>query len=360
MSWYSSDWAPYVPVAQRKRNAEREVKRLQNSGHAISPIRVVGRAITTTIWGKAWCDNLESYHDYAHRLERGRSYVRHGAVIDLKIEPSLIEARVSGSSVYRVSVAITKLADAQWHAIRKDCTGRIESLIDLLQGRLSAAVMERLSRQGQGLFPRPSEIRFRCSCPDHAMLCKHVAAVLYGVGVRLDSQPELLFLLRDVDETALLSNAAVTLPDSGEQAPAGRRLEDENVSTIFGLEMADLPANASATTAKRPTAISVSTKPARRSDEARRAKSSRIKVPKLKAGDEGKTKGQAEIAAKAKPLPKSRVARHSPVTRASPTTMSVPKPPKSRADGPADDKPVKWWLKTKKPVGAAIIKRKPK
>ena len=229
-------WPAYVPVAERRRKAERETAKLRKKGHPVTPVRIEGRAIATTAWGKAWCDNLESYRDYESRLPRGRTYVRNGSVIDLQIGSCEIKALVSGSSIYKVTIGITSMPAGQWRSIRADCAGRIESLVELLQGRLSKGVMDRMSRQGTGLFPKPSEIRFSCSCLDHASMCKHVAAVLYGVGARLDESPDQLFRLRAVDAGDLvagLDTAALASKPAGDKV-----LGAEDVSALFGLDLA--------------------------------------------------------------------------------------------------------------------------
>ena len=244
MSRRYGGWAPYVPVAARRRQAEAEMRKLRKKGAAVSPVRIEGRTIASTFWGKAWCDNLESYRDYEYRLERGRSYVRNGSVVDLQIAPHEVTALVSGSEIYRVKVRIGEVAKAHWTALCADCSGGIDSLVELLQGRFSKGVMERICRQGSGLFPRPSEIKFTCSCPDHASMCKHVAAVLYGVGARLDESPELLFRLRAVDETELLGDLGRTLPDARKSPDAGKTLVGDDLAALFGLDMedADTPA----------------------------------------------------------------------------------------------------------------------
>jgi uncharacterized Zn finger protein len=230
-------WAPYVPVAERRRKAAAEMAKLAKKGQTISPVRIEGRTIATTVWGKAWCANLEAYSDYANRLPRGRTYVRNGSVVDLQIAPGRIEARVSGSSMYRTTVTVTALPKPRWETLVADCAGGIDSLVELLQGRFSKGVMERLCRQGDGLFPTPKEIKLDCSCPDGAYMCKHVAAVLYGVGARLDHQPELLFTLRQVAATDLLAKAGAGLA-TGAAAPAAERtLAVDDVGALFGLEM---------------------------------------------------------------------------------------------------------------------------
>ncbi|HEX4171382.1 MAG TPA: SWIM zinc finger family protein [Acetobacteraceae bacterium] len=241
MSTYYGGWAPYVPVAERRRRAERAMKELRRTGDPVAPVTIKGRLIATTFWGRAWCDNIQSYRDYESRLPRGQTYVRNGSVVDLQIARGRITALVCGSELYRITVTVKETARTRWRAICADCTGGIDSLIELLQGRLSKGVMERLCRQESGLFPRPSDIRFSCSCPDHALMCKHVAAVLYGVGARLDHEPELLFRLRAVDETDLVARIDTALPLSKNQAIADKALQTDDISALFGIDMAEAP-----------------------------------------------------------------------------------------------------------------------
>ena len=238
MAFYDYGWTPYVPVAERRRKAAREMEKRKKQGHAVSPVSIEGRAIAKTFWGKAWCENLEGYSDYENRLPRGRTYVRNGSVIDLQITPGAIHAHVSGSELYKVALTVAPVTKAQWKSICQDCGGAIDSLVELLQGRLSKGVMERICRQNHGLFPSPGEIQLSCSCPDWADMCKHVAAVLYGIGSRFDHQPELLFRLRGVDEMDLIANAGKAAPLSKQGPAAGKRLAGQDLSEIFGLDMA--------------------------------------------------------------------------------------------------------------------------
>ncbi len=215
-------WRPYVSVAERRRKAANEMAKLKKKGHPVSPVVVEGRTIVKTFWGKAWCENLERYSDFANRLPRGRTYVRNGSVIDLQIAPGEIKALVSGSEIYEVAVKVAPVAKARWRSICTDCAGAIDSLIELLQGRFSKGVMERVCRQKTGLFPSPDEIQLSCSCPDWAGMCKHVAAVLYGIGARLDHQPELLFRLHSVDEKELIAGAGKGA-SPGQESAGGRQ-----------------------------------------------------------------------------------------------------------------------------------------
>ena len=239
MAYGYGGWAPYVPVAERRRMAEREMAKLRKKGYPVAPVRIEGRTIARTFWGKAWCENLESYRDYENRLPRGRTYVRNGSVVDLQITPLEVTAMVSGSALYTVKISIKAMLRPQWQSSVRDCAGGIDSLVELLQGRFSKGVMERLCRQDNGLFPKPSEIRFSCSCPDSASMCKHVAAVLYGVGSRLDEQPELLFRLRAVDHSELVADLDTAVPLSKTAPAAGKVLETDDLSALFGLDLAE-------------------------------------------------------------------------------------------------------------------------
>ena len=156
MSWYG--FRPYVPVAQRRANAVREMARLAKKGHTITPVRIDGREIASTFWGKAWCENLESYSDFENRLPRGRTYVRNGSVVDLQIKPGKVTARVSGSELYDIDIKIKPLSKPHWQTISSQCAGKIASVLELLQGRLSRGVMEIITHRQDGMFPKPSEI----------------------------------------------------------------------------------------------------------------------------------------------------------------------------------------------------------
>jgi len=232
-------WKPYVSAAERRKKAEKAAARAKKTGSNLSPVAASRGAIAKTFWGKAWCDNLERYSDYANRLPRGRTYVRNGSVIDLKITAGEVQAQVVGSRLYKVAVRVIAVPRKQWQSISAGCAGSIDSLVELLQGRLSKAVMERICTPNTGLFPALKEIQFSCSCPDWASMCKHVAAVLYGVGARLDEQPELIFTLRRVDAKDLVTQAGAGLPKSKQGPTAGKVLDDALLADVFGIEMAD-------------------------------------------------------------------------------------------------------------------------
>lgn len=236
---YDWRWPRYVPVAERRAKAARQLEKQRKKGVTLEPVVPQGRTIARTFWGKAWCDHLESHSDFENRLPRGRSYLRSGSVCDLRIEPGRVLAKVVGTDLYRVEIGIKKLPAARWAAIRKACAGGIASVIELLQGRLSAAVMTIITHRTNGLFPRPAEIEMRCSCPDWATMCKHVAATLYGVGARLDDRPELLFVLRGVDHMELAGEAV----RAGALVKTAKRpgLAESELAEVFGVDIETVP-----------------------------------------------------------------------------------------------------------------------
>jgi uncharacterized Zn finger protein len=236
MSWYH-EYKPYVSVAQKRAKAAKEMQKLAKNGLKITPVNIAGRKITTTFWGDAWCTNLEGYSDFVTRLPRGRTYVRNGSVVHMSIEEGLILAYVSGSELYKVKIKIKPLAKDQWERLKRESAGKMGTLIELLQGKLSKSMMEMVTDRKNGLFPKPSEIEMKCSCPDYAGMCKHVAAVMYGIGNRLDSSPEILFELRGVDHLELIEQAIPA-------APIGTRtgtpaISNDDLSDIFGIELSD-------------------------------------------------------------------------------------------------------------------------
>ncbi len=234
MAYYG--WRPYVPVAQRRAKAMREVNMLRKGGKKIEPITVEGRKIAHTFWGQAWCHHLEQFSDYKNRLPRGRTYIRNGSVCHLALSKGRIEAMVSGSDLYTVNIRIKPLSATHWKSLCKQCAGQIGSMLELLQGHFSDQVMAVVTERDKGLFPKPKEIAFSCDCPDWADMCKHVAAVLYGIGTRLDQQPELLFMLRGVEHEELISTELdVRAAATGTQKR--RRVATGDLAAVFGIEI---------------------------------------------------------------------------------------------------------------------------
>lgn len=271
-------WPEYVPVHKRIEAAtQRAAKRAKWAGRQPEPVTIAGRAIATTFWGKSWCRNLEHYSDFSNRLSRGRTYARNGSVADLLVTRGRIEAVVAGSLVYDVAIAIAPLAPVKWRAIKADCAGSIGSLVDLLTGRLDDDVMRRLVRPDDGMFPSPRELNVKCSCPDGARLCKHLAAVLYGIGNRLDAQPELLFLMRGVDKTELLAAATKESVSKAMRGDDAHALAAGDLAEIFGIDLDGTASVPPPVTATKPRAKSTRT-----AARTRTARSRQAKLPKKK------------------------------------------------------------------------------
>jgi len=239
---YDSGFPEYIPVAEKRRQAQKSVEKLRKKNPDISPVIITGTKLTTTWWGKSWNKNLESYSDYSNRIGRGRSYVRHGAVLDLKMTQGKISALVQGSEAkpYQVTINIQSLPKDIWETLTNDCTGKIDSMQELIEGKFPKALSELFTAKGKGLFPAPKEISLNCSCPDYANMCKHVAAVLYGIGARLDDDPSLFFALRNVNIADLISETvskkAQTLLKKS-NVKSHRVIEDVDISGMFGIEV---------------------------------------------------------------------------------------------------------------------------
>lgn len=241
MSRYNQwDYPRYVPAWERRAKVEKQVAGIMKKNPAITPLNVEGRRLARTWWGRAWNANLEGYADYANRMGRGRSYIRNGFVLGLQISPGEVTALVQGTRPrpYDVAVRITPLAEAAWERIKKDCSGRIESLGELIAGRFPEALAAMFTERGRGLFPSPGEIDFECTCPDWASMCKHVAAALYGVGVKLDDDPRLFFILRGVEMEKLIKDS---LNDRSRdllgraRRKTGRVIDEAEADRMFGL-----------------------------------------------------------------------------------------------------------------------------
>jgi len=246
---YYGQYAPYVSVAQRRVNARKKMDKLRKQGRVITPIEPMGRKIATTYWGKGWCDHIELFSDYENRLPRGRTYVRNGSVCHLTMSKGEVKAIVSGSSLYHVTISIRTLPKKKWEAIKAACTGQIGSLLDLLNGTLSDGVMTVVSERQTGLFPQAKEIKLNCDCFDWADMCKHVAAVLYGVGARLDNDPEALFLLRGVDHEELIGISTDVMDATLDKGTQQRVEDEDSLAELFGIDLGDAPASKASSSA---------------------------------------------------------------------------------------------------------------
>jgi len=232
----------YVSAAEKREKSQKAIEKLMKKDSGIEPVVITGRKLAKTWWGKAWNDNLESYSDYSNRIGRGSAYVRNGAVLDLKIYSGKVVALVQGSrkKPYQVEITIQSLSKGTWDSITKACEGKIESLQELIEGKFPEDLNELFTSKDKGLFPAPKEISFSCTCPDWAYMCKHVAAVLYGIGTRLDNNPGLFFVLRNVNIDELISKAvsqkSETLIKKSERK-SKRAINNDDISDMFGIEI---------------------------------------------------------------------------------------------------------------------------
>ncbi len=245
MAYYG--YPRYVSVAEKRAKAEQKLKKLKKQNPDIHPIVITGQTLAKTWWGKEWNKNLERYADYSNRIGRGKSYVRNNAVLDLKITPGRVEAMVSGSGShpYSVVIQIQPIPEKSWAHFKQSCKGKLDSLKQILAGDFPQQLGTIFTQEKGGLFPIPKEIKFDCSCPDWASMCKHVAATLYGVGARLDEDPGLFFVLRKVDIKDLVTE---TLEESKKELlskarqKTSRVIRDESgLSEMFGIDLGQMP-----------------------------------------------------------------------------------------------------------------------
>ena len=255
-------FAPYVSVATKKAKALKQLALLKKKNPDISPLIVQGNKLANTWWGKAWNTNLQKYADFENRIGRGRSYVKNGFVLDFKINTGQIKALIQGTrqKPYEVSIKIKPLNKTAESKIKQHCEGKIESLQELIEGRFPKELSEVFTAQGDGLFPTPQEISFNCSCPDWASMCKHVAATLYGVGVKLDSDPKLFFRLRNTDMNSLITEAVRKKSKKmlkAAEKKTSRVLVGLDTAAVFGIDLND-KAEAFKTTASKKVSLKIS------------------------------------------------------------------------------------------------------
>jgi uncharacterized Zn finger protein len=237
---FNNDHTPYVTFLSKNKMAKVEIEALKKQGIILNPVIITDSKIAHSWWAVSWNKNLESYADYKSRIARGRNYLKNDAVLDLKIEKGLVQALVQGSSrkPYKIEVKIDPLSPAKWEKLLAVCANQIGSLSDLVEGRFPKTLENLFMIKGEGLFPSNREIRFSCSCPDAAYMCKHVAAVLYGIGARFDEDPLLFFKLRDLDFEALLSKSIEQKMQNllkNADKKSDRVIEDEAIFDLFGI-----------------------------------------------------------------------------------------------------------------------------
>ncbi len=240
-SYWNSEYYSQPTEKQLKAKVEETNKKAKKKGKTLEPVIIEGKKIVNSWWGKAWCENLERYADYASRLSRGKRYVKSGAVVDLKIGEGVVLAKVQGTrkTPYIVEVHIDPVDEDKMQTLIDQCTKKIENLEQLVNGTFPEELKELFISQN-GLFPNPREISFSCSCPDWAVLCKHVAAVLYGIGSRFDQDPLLFFELRGIDVNRFIDTTIENRIESmleNVDKPSNRIIESDDYADLFGLKL---------------------------------------------------------------------------------------------------------------------------
>ncbi len=230
----------YQSVAEKKLKASKALEKIKKKNPELEPIIIVGRLLAENWWGKHWNLNLESYADYSNRIARGKSYVRNNMVLDLRVSKGRVAAKVQGSrsKPYVVEIKIDPLTNEKWEAVTALCNHRIDSLEQLSAGKFPKELEALFTDRKYGMFPSPKEIHFSSSCPDWASMCKHVAAVLYGVGARLDQDPLLFFELRAMDGEKLIRKSMEKRVESMMKnacKKSKREIAEQDIPDIFGL-----------------------------------------------------------------------------------------------------------------------------
>lgn len=241
MSWGNYSQYKTLTISERKEKASKIRQKLQKKTPDIEPIICDSRNISTSWWGKSWNKNLASYQDFFYRLDRGRSYLRAGCVVDLKIMPGLLKAKIIGSSdeIYSCTIHINKIDSKIWRNIKTIISKDISNIEDFLKGKITFELQGLLLNNKTGLFPSPHDIKFDCNCLDYADLCKHAAAALYGVSVRLDSKPDLFFTLRQVNLEEIINEITnkIEITDKAKKQNNSKIIGDANLSETFGIDI---------------------------------------------------------------------------------------------------------------------------
>lgn len=234
----------YISISDQKAMALKSKKRLEkNLNRSLEPIILASTKLATSWWGKMWNTNLERYAEYSNRIGRGKTYVKNELVIDLQIEESKVFAYVQGKrrDPYQIAIYIDPTKPGLIEQIKEKCQGKLDTVEELLEGKFSKEISSIFMIQGAGLFPEPKEIKFRCSCPDYTSCCKHVSAVLYGIGSKLDVNPLLFFTLRGINLDDFLKDVIISktenILDKGIKCKSKRIIDNANIEDLFDIDL---------------------------------------------------------------------------------------------------------------------------
>ena len=236
----------YVSKAQQQQYASKSSLKLEKTlGRKLEPIILTSSKLATSWWGIMWNKNLERYATFSNRIGRGKTYVRNGLVIDFQIKYGEVNAYVQGTrkAPYKVTVSIDNINSKIVEKIKLSCQGKIETMEQLLEGSFSKDLADIFMVEGVGLFPEPKEIHFGCSCPDWTDCCKHVSAVLYAIGSKLDVNPSLFFTLRGLDLDDFLKDVIINKTDNllekGKNCNSKRIIKEKNINDLFQINIED-------------------------------------------------------------------------------------------------------------------------
>lgn len=222
------EYTPRLSVKALGKLAAERLATLRAEGEELHPVVNTTRKLASNFWGSAWMRHLARCEAGGLCLAPGRSLLRHGCVLNLRIAPGLIQALVSAEELYDVNLSIAPLDEEQAEALRAACSHRIDSLVALLEGKVDAAVLEVLCAPEGGLLPEPADWRMNCSCPDWVEPCAHAAAAIYAAGCLIDDDPSLLFTLRSIEPSSLLAASAPL---------AETEFDADSLASTFGIDI---------------------------------------------------------------------------------------------------------------------------
>ena len=220
------DFQPRLKAADLKKLAAMRLAELQAEGQELHPVVNSSRKLATHFWGSAWMKQLALCESGGMCLAPGRTLLRHGCVLDMRISRGCITALVSADELYEVELHLTPLEGEQLESLTLSCGNHINSLLSLLEGKVDTSVLEQLCHPENGILPTPQDWKMHCTCPDWAEPCPHAAAAIYAAGCLIDADPKLLFTLRSIEPDALLAPTAQSI-----------EIDTNKLASMFGIDI---------------------------------------------------------------------------------------------------------------------------
>ena len=223
---YDDEFSPRLKAADLEKLAATRLAEYLAEGEELHPVVNKTRKLAKNFWGSAWMKQLALCESGGMCLAPGRTLLRHACVLHVDIQPGSISALVSAEEVFEVELKLESLDEERLERLAATCSGHIDSLLSLMQGKVDEAVLLQLCHPENGLLPTPEDWRMHCTCPDWAEPCPHAAAAIYAAGCLIDEKPELLFTLRGIQPEALLSAPAPT-----------NEIDADKLSAMFGIDL---------------------------------------------------------------------------------------------------------------------------